>query len=167
MDNQANASGAGNAKLLPILVILIVLLIAAGLFLFMNKEQTPVLDSSPDVSQELSVQTTQLGAGETPRGIPANLPMQTGNQVLQNYEALANDGRLQSTKIFSTSLSVAQALQIYTSFFEDLNWVRNTTGTLQSPVLMKNKQDSLMIIVTKESAQEDTIVEISLTQHNQ
>jgi hypothetical protein len=165
MDNTENTTGASGSKFLPLMVVLIVLIALAGFFLFMKKDKTGP-DTTPDgTEQEFSFEKRELGLAETLSGFPSDLPMQTGNQVLQNYEAESNDGRLQSTKKFTTSLSVTQALQTYTNFFISKDWLRNTDGALASPVLMRRGSNVLMISVSQDSTDSDTIVEITLTQN--
>ncbi len=165
MENQSTSNSSIGKKIFAILLVIAIIIVGATLYVYsqQTKDQTdPITEIN---SGEFSAEVRELGLAETLSGFPADLPMQTGNQVLKNYEAESNDGRLQSTKRFTTSLTVAQALQTYTNFFVSKDWVRNVEGALQSPVLMRRGENTLIISVSQESTGADTIVEITLTQN--
>lgn len=152
-----------------IIVFLLILLLALAGYFYRRNANTGVerLFGEEISLADFRVKTTELPVGANPVGIPVDLPMQEGNQILANTESRATDGRIQSVKKFSTSLTVAKALQTYVSFFESKGWVRNSSGALQSPVLLRNKQNALSISAVRGLGESYTVVEISLIQVNQ
>lgn len=165
MENTQTTSNSNSKRKLLLIVVFVALIIAGIFYFYQNQNITEFANDGSISLDEFRVSTIELSAGENPTGIPADLPMQIGNRILQNTESRTVDGRIQSVKKFTTSFTEAQALQTYTQFFEGQNWVRSESGVLESPVLMRNKQNSLLIVVATEFS--ETVVELSLTQQNQ
>jgi hypothetical protein len=154
-------------------IILIVLLIAAGFFWFFIRENNgQTADNNKDRLQpqqaaaDFNVETKQLAKTQILRGFPTNLPQEEGGKILQNYESQSSDGRLQSTKKFTSTSTPQAALTKYANFFEDLGWARNSKDSIKSPALFSKGQDILMIVSNKESGENNTVVEITMIQKN-
>ncbi len=151
-------------------LIIIVLLVAAGFFwFFMKKNDSPSVVKedrlqAQQAAAEFKVETKQLGKTQILSGFPTNLPQEEGGTILQNYESKSSDGRLQSTKKFTSTLGTQSALTKYVNFFEDLGWNRSSKDPVKSPALFAKGQDILMIVANKESGEKNTVVEITMIQ---
>lgn len=143
---------------------LIVLLILAGFFWFLwskNYLNNKTTTNTP----EFKVETKDVNKTQTLKGFPDNLPSESGGKILQNSESSTNDGRTQSTRKFTSSLSPQKALVKYASFFEDLGWVRNSTEAIKSPALFSKDNNILMIVANEDSATKGSILEVSVIQN--
>lgn len=157
-------------KALVLGIILIVLLLIVGLFLFLREKKTT---SNQDLANfykekyEFKSKTQQLAENELLSGFPVTFPKEADSKILQNYESTSNkDNRVQSTKKFTSKMSAQAALIKYANFFEDLGWKRNTTDQIASPALFTKDSDLLMIVTTPGSESSDTVVEITIVQSN-
>lgn len=117
----------------------------------------------------LEVTTSQLSPSETPAGLPKNLPIEKGTTVLQNYQSITNDGRLQSTKQITSFKQPKEALDTYIDFFNKLGWVGGYSESAsiidgQQTAQMKDKTGSLLIVSRPVSAGKTT-VEFTLIQN--
>lgn len=147
-------------KISLLIVLTILLLIVAGVFFYlMPKKQME--NSRPE---DFKVTTEEVKGVQTLQGFPVNLPVEAGSIDLQNYESTSNDGRIQSTKKFTTELTITEATQKYVEFFKKLGW--QVTAKTTSPVLLVRKNDALKIEVTKSSEKNaKSVVEITLVQN--
>lgn len=160
MDNQ---TGSHSKHVFIIFIILIVSLLVAGFFLFRwyrNYKAKPATSQTAG----FKVDTTDLSKVAQLKGFPKNFPLEAGQKVLQNSESKSNDGRLQSTKKFTSSLSAQRALTAYADFFKKNGWTSNTTGTIESPAIFSKNQDILMIVTSKDVITSKTVVEITIVQ---
>jgi hypothetical protein len=149
-----------NKNLLRILVVVgLGALIAAG-FYFYNLKKHP-----RQQQQQFSVDKKVLAASQLPKGFPSNLPVEAGSTILQNYEATANDGRLQSTRVMTTKKTLAQAVKIYSDFYSKLGWdiVPTTNPDDNTVEALLRKGNDTALIVAKNNGDQKT-VEITLTQ---
>jgi hypothetical protein len=154
-----------NRKLLLIAGILAVALILLAAFYFFYKKSR--FGSNVPEVQTFAVTKQDLPDSQIPSGFPADLPLEADTQVTQNYEATTTDGRKQSKRIFSTTKTLAQAMQIYTNFFTRLDWVEIPTpnsepGSLVS--LLRKGDDVLNISVKTDSKTNLKTVELTLTE---
>src|SRR6478672_5855138 len=83
--------------------IVLIVLAALALF-FLNKRA-----SHP----KFTMSTAQLSPSEVPSGLPKDLPMDKGSQVLQNYESQTSDSRRQSTRQITSTKAPKEALAFY------------------------------------------------------
>lgn len=151
-------------KINLLIVLAIALLIVTGLFLYLQPEGQNILTSKKSITEkEFKLETKEAADSVILSGFPKDLPMESGSQVLQSYESNSGNGRLQSTKKFTSSLSVSAALEKYTDFFKDNGWAQTGDLTQASPVILSKKDDTTMLVVTDDS-DNGTVVEVTILQ---
>jgi hypothetical protein len=143
-----------------IILVGIVLIIAAGLWLYFLNNQYR--------TRPLQVTTTELTKGQTPVGLPENLPTEVGSKVLQNYESTTNDGRTQSTKQITSSKAPRAALDEYIQFYKDQGYIggyaESASQANGQQVAQMEKGGNLLMIVATPAGTNKTIIEFTLTQ---
>ncbi len=137
----------------------------AGFFWFSYFNKSNKSLNNKNNTADFKLETKELSKTEALPGFPKDFPIEAGSTILQNYQATTSDGRIQSTKKFTTKLSTVEALDKYTRFFENLEWL-NTGNGKQSPVLLKKKNDTLTILATQSSTDKSiTELEVILVQN--
>lgn len=146
--------------MLGIAIGIIAILVLFFVYQRTNRQQTPLLQVSTD----------QLQASETPVGLPADMPVEPGTKVLQNYISTTNDGRMQSTKQITSRKSPKEALDFYADFFKKAGW----EGGLSQPVESQDPTTPLtaqfknsigdLVIVARPYETDQTSVEFTLIQ---
>lgn len=148
-----------------LLVLAVLLLLVAGLFLYLQPEGVNILTGKRDVAEkDFKLETKDTPSSAILTGFPKDLPMEAGSKVLQSYESDSGNGRLQSTKKFTTTLSVSVALEKYTSFFKDTGWLQTDSDVKTSPITLIKKNDTVMVVATNDP-DNGTVVEITILQN--
>lgn len=150
-------------------VIALVMVVGIGLFLLLrNRTETtaPALNHNVP-AKEFTVDKKDISAAVVPKGFPEKLVTESGAKILQNYEATASDGRIQSTRVITTSKPLADAVSSYQKFFEDDMWlsVSTTKPDTNTITIVMRKNDSILLIVGKNDASTlERTVELTLTE---
>lgn len=152
-----------NKKLLTVGILLVLAAAVAGGF-YAYKQQHIV----EEVEIPFSVEKTELSGGQLPTGFPKDLPIAAGANILENYEAKASDGRLQSTISFTTQANLEAAVASYVEFFEGKNWLEIeglfSSATESVTAMMKYQEDRLMIEAKSDPSTNQHIVKLDLLQ---
>jgi hypothetical protein len=160
---MAQTNTSANIPRTPItvaIVLAVIALIAAALYW-----QKFGGNSAP---RPFAVEKTQLSSDSIPKGFPADLPTESGAQVLENHEATTTDGRLQSTRKIITTKSLTAAAEEYQRFFEKHGWkvIPTDSASEQSvTVLMRKENDTLTIVAMESSQTNRRTVELALTEY--
>jgi len=157
MENQIDK------KTIILLLLIIVLFLAAGFFFFFQKRTSEQQLTGQTENISLTAKNDLLN-NKLPANFPSDFPMEDIKELKQNYQSVSPQGTLQSTRVMTTALTPAQALLTYTKFFEEKDWVRNQSGALLSPVLLRNKNLTLMIVATINKDTKDTTLEVTINQ---
>jgi hypothetical protein len=148
-----------NKTLLKIaLVVALAAIVAAG-FYYYNANTEPQTEGE----QEFMVEKTELSESELPSGFPENLPEENGVEVLENYEAVTEDGRTQSTRVMTTERTSAQAAKVYSDFFAKLGWNEISNEDNGDVVILMKNGDNTLLIEAREGADQST-VSLTLTE---
>lgn len=148
-----------------LLVLAVLLLLVAGLFLYLQPEGVNKMTGKRDVAEkEFKLETKDAPSSAILAGFPKDLPMEAGSKVLQSYESDSGNGRLQSTKKFTTALSVSAALEKYTTYFQGSGWLQTDSDAKTSPITLIQKNDTVMIVATNDP-DNGTVVEITILQN--
>ncbi|MDP3993941.1 MAG: hypothetical protein U1C57_00455 [Candidatus Doudnabacteria bacterium] len=102
-----------NKNLLMALAGAVILLLA--LVIFWQKPKSNDRGTAELVKKELA-------PNEAPAGFPAEIPIEEGAVIAQNYEVDAPDGRHQATRVFISTKTVSQNYQIYSQFLSQNDW---------------------------------------------
>jgi hypothetical protein len=68
-----------------------------------------------------------------PQKFPADIPLEAGALVTQNYNATTPDGQFQATRMFVTAKSLDENLAIYTAYFKKAGW--DVKSTVNQPAI--------------------------------
>jgi basic membrane lipoprotein Med (substrate-binding protein (PBP1-ABC) superfamily) len=144
-----------------VLILLAIAALAAGAFFYMGKS------GKKANNQKTEVVKTEVSASQLPAGLPKNLPIEAGSQIIQNYEAKStNSETIQGTKKFTTEKSLEDAVKTYTDFFAKTAWEiidSQKTNDYES-ALMRRNDSTVLVVARKDSALGKNVVEISLTE---
>lgn len=153
-----------NKRLLAIAIIVgLGALVVAGFYLLNKPNFTQIIENP---QKSFAVEKKDLALNEVPGGFPKDLPVEAGSKVSQNYQASTTDGRIQSTRVVTTSDSLVAGVKIYSDFFVNLGWTEIDT---ESPVagrvnaLFRRKDDTLLVVAYSDATKQNKI-ELTLTE---
>lgn len=107
------APQASKSKLITIILICIVLL-GVILYFFSN------IFVSKDIQFENTI--TELPAGEMPANMPQDIVLAEDSTIISNYMATTPSGKIQSTFIYKTQLTLNDLASRYTDHFIKNGW---------------------------------------------
>ncbi len=110
----------------------------------------------------LKVERHEVSADTLPERFPANIPLEAGTGLIQNYTASAPGVPFQATREFSTHRTIAENFAIYKTFFSNFGWelvsatsssyatvlASNTTLNLQASVLITDPGNERTVNIT-------------------
>lgn len=154
-----------NKKLLVVAgVVGLGAIIAAG-FYFSSSKNINKYDKNE--AKPFAIEKKELPAGDIPIGIPKNLPIEKGSEILQNYESTTTDGRIQSTRVSTTNVALEKAKNDYREFFISLGWTdipTNVGDTNTATALLRQQDDVVTIVARNNVATKERTVEITVIQ---
>lgn len=111
----------------------------------------------------LKVTKTEVPAGQLPEGFLAGIPMEKGAAITQNYNALAETGLFQATRVFVTAKSLDANFTLYLGYLKTNSWkITNTVNLAQTKVLSASKgPENLQITISQNSITKVKTVDIS------
>ncbi len=77
-------------------------------------------------STELKVEQKDVDISKLPDTFPADIPLEAGAKITQNYNATTNDGRSQATRAFETTKTLDENYKIYTNYIKNGGWTLGT-----------------------------------------
>lgn len=118
------------------------------------------------MDQPAEIKTSIVPASKAPAGLPENLPMDPGSQILQNYEATTQGDRISGTRRFTTKKSPQLAVKTYQDFFAKTAWqvVEQKEESGYNSVLMQRNESTVLILAREELGTDHNVVEITLTE---
>ena len=113
-----------NKNILMALAGMVILLLALVVFWEKPKTDRP---QSENQNKPDKIIKKDLAADEVPARFPAEVPIEQGAQITQNYEADPPDGTHQATRVFESAKTVAQNYKFYSDFLTKNEWEIQTT----------------------------------------
>ncbi len=111
---------------LPFLIL--VALIVVLLFATKKSPNSAPVSDEPTIKNGLIVQ--EVDKNQVPAKFPSDVPIESDAQILQNFNAITDDGRFQATRVFRTKKSLADNLSIYKNFLTESGFkVESTVNT--------------------------------------
>lgn len=142
-------------KVLWIVALVVVVALAALLFvyLFHSNVQAPAVVTQPP-APKLKVDKHDLAPSQVPDQFPSELlALEKGAKLTQNYNASAADGRFQATRAYETNKSLADAIKVYTDFFNKNGWkIVNTLNQDMLKVVIATKNTVQVLVVADENS---------------
>ncbi len=149
-------------KIIILIVVLALLAIAGGYYMYSKKPVQPV----EQPKAENKVQVKEVSVSEAPAGLPENLPIEPGSQVIQNYSATSSGNSIQGTRKFTTNKTLTEAVKTYSDFFAKTAWIvvdtQKDDGT--ESALLKRNNSTILILARKDSTLGKNVVELTLTE---
>ena len=104
----------------------------------------------------------QVDKSKLPERFPADIPLETGAKIEQNFNATQGD-RLQATRQFVSQKSVKENYDLYTQWLEQHGW--KIAATLDQPNLKAisatKGEDSIHVSINKNSLSAEVTADIS------
>jgi len=150
-------------KRLLLLIALVALAIIIAVILWQQKKDKAPAQTNENIG---NIQVKAIEPGDVPGGLPENLPIEPGSEVLQNYQATANGDRIQGTRKFTTKKPLASAIKTYTDFFKASAWVvvDEQNGDGYQTVLLRRNDSTVLVVVREDAAAKKNVVEITLSE---
>ncbi len=151
-------------RILVGLVILVVISGVVALVVFFVRKNKPQPNAT-NTKVESPIKKTEVSSDKLPDKFPANLPIEAGANISQNYNANANDGRFQATRAFETKETLAKNLTIYTEYLKTNGWTIGSSVDQPAYKMVsgsKGKQQ-LQISMSENSGTKVKTVSMSLT----
>lgn len=99
-------------------LLLIYLLVSGGL----GRQQSSVNQKGSANQPKFSVAKKEVAKEQAPSGFPADIPIEAGAKIVQNYQADTTDGRHQATRVFESAKTVKQNYQLYLDWLTKNGW---------------------------------------------
>ena len=123
-----------NKKVLILIVVLAV--IAAGAVIWKAKRVPvkPINPGNQGQSSQPKVEVTAIDPTKLPQGLPSDLPMESGAQVLQNFEAKDPvSGKTQASRAYVSKKTLDEVFASYQSYLQKNGW--SVQSTINQPGL--------------------------------
>ncbi len=148
-----------------IITLVIIVLLLAG-YLAFSKGQLKQNNGKKDQQiseRQLNVRKEEVKKDQLPKDFPANLPIEEGATITQNYNATSADGTFQATRVFETKKSLDENYKIYQNYLQANGW------KIQADLKQDNYQmllgvkegSSLQVSINKNSVNGISTVDIS------
>lgn len=133
----------------------------ATMFIDQASDGTKKDDGNPS-----KITKSEVADDKLPSKMPANIPQETGAQVMDNFTAVNDEGLYQATREFETAKSLAENLTLYTNYLKNNDW--DILSTIDKPsfksVVGSRGADRLQITISENSSTKIKTVTISFSQ---
>lgn len=155
-----------NKRIVYLVVLLVVLIIAAVYFFKQTDQTAEVSPEKQETEKATEIKKTDVDVNKNPEKFPADIPIEQGAAILQNYNATAPDGRFQATRVFETKDTLAANLTIYRNYLTKSGYeVKSTVDQPNYKMVFGTKGNaSLQISIDQNSVSNIKTVSISYTE---
>lgn len=142
------------------LVVFAVIVVGALIGLMVTRHNQP-----PAASQiaPLQVNKTEVSTEKLPEKFPTDIPLESGANIINNYNATTPDGRFQATRTFQTSKSLSDNLAIYSKYLTDHKWVVKTVSGSESAKMVSGSKDNQRLQITLSENSESHIKTVAIS----
>jgi len=160
------------AKYITALIVVVALVLVLAAFMvryFMGQHrQQPVSQPqvfNPKPGQSLPVVKNDVPKNVAPQGFPADIPIESGATITQNYNATAPNGMFQATREFQTKQSLGQNFALYSNYFASSGWkITNSLNLANVKILNAKKGNAnLQITIFQNTTTKQNSISISYT----
>ena len=156
-------------KIIILLVLAIIAALLGAVYLIQSKDTKPT--EQPQVKNEEPTEKNDLVRKEVdpsklPEKFPADMPMEAGATVTQNYNATGPDGGIQASRAFITAKTLAENITIYRNYLTKAGYdVKEILNRDNIKVLYGVKGNtSITVAVNENSVNKEKVVNISYTE---
>lgn len=149
-------------KLLVVVAALLALLFVAYQMSTKSRDAQPAA-ANPQLAE---VEKVNVDYSQAPEKFPADIPIEPGAQITQNYNATSPDGRFQATRTFVTEAALATNLRLYTEYLTNNGWeIKATTDNPTYKMVMGAKgNQSIQVSIDENKVTKIKTVSISYTE---
>ncbi len=104
------------------IVAIVAVALAVVVVLIDRKDGT----SQTKTSTEFKVTQRDVDQSKLPDKFPADIPLEQGAKITQNYSSTTADGHYQATREFETKKTLAENVKLYTDYFKKNGWIIGT-----------------------------------------
>ncbi len=147
-----------------IAVILLIVVISLLMMFVVKKKQPTTVQTQ--TSQNNLVKKQDVDVNKNPEKFPADIPIESGAKITQNYNATAQDGRFQATRVFETKKTLDENLTIYKNYLSKAGYkVQSTVDQNNYKMIFGTKDEaSLQISIDNNTAFNIKTVSINYTE---
>lgn len=127
MNETGNTSKNILLAVVGVIVLLVIILFLSGSGPKTGQKPNPYKQEPQKVTRQ------EVPKEQAPSGFPADIPIETGAKITQNFLAKVSDGRTQATRVFESKKTVKQNYDLYASFLTKNTW--KTDGSSETPNL--------------------------------
>ena len=173
MDNEVQnpvpTPSSGNKK--PLVIVLVILVVVAAGIVWYSQSRTQPQTQQPPASGQTAdqlpqIKKTEVPTNKLPDGFPADIPLEAGASITQNYNA-EGTGLVQATRVWTTQQTLDASFLVYTKFFNNAKNGWKVLTTLNQPQLKSisvSKGDVQVIVtINQNSITQEKTVSISAT----
>lgn len=128
-----------------LLVIVAVLILAFVLYKFIGSKQESVKLQTPE---KAIVEKTDVDFSKSPEKFPANIPIEAGAKLTQNYNATTPEGEFQATRSFITTKSLDENVKIYSNILEKDGWKSSVVVDNSNFKMISGTKDKKQITIS-------------------
>ena len=152
-----------------LVLIIMILALAIGLTMIVSMVMQTNMSNTAnpqDNASQSKVRKADISQDRLPNKFPADMPIEAGAVITQNFNAFAEDGSYQATRAFETSKSLAENMTVFRQYMTKNGWeIKSSVDnpTLKSVVGAKGSQ-RLSVSASDNPATKVKTVTITLTE---
>jgi hypothetical protein len=147
-------------------VVVLVVVLALVLVIRSSKKPQSGTGNKP-ASGSLQVTKTEVPPGTAPQGFPADIPIEAGAKITQNYNATAGNGLFQATRVFDSSKSMDQNFAIYSDYLKSAGWTVVNTLNLSTTKVLAAKKGAANLQITIAQNTVTKVISVSISYSEQ
>lgn len=149
-----------------VLVLAVVVISFATLIYVYNTTGFYHKQEAKPQTQEEKLVKKDVPTNIVPNNFPADVPIEQGAKITQNYNATTSDGRFQATRAFETSKAMKDNITLYKDFLTRAGYKLGASIDQDNYKMISGVKDNerLQISVDQNQASKITTVSINYTQ---
>jgi hypothetical protein len=143
--------------------IAIVAVVVISLVKKQSNETTPPTQQNQNQDQQTG-KKTEVPTSQLPARFPADIPLEAGAQITQNYNADGPEGQYQASRVFISKQTLDANLATYQAYFKAKGWKVGATINEANYKFITGTKDNAQLQVTAQLANGQKTVTISYTE---
>lgn len=159
-----------NKKIAITVVIVVALAVIAAMAVKISKRpssKAPASQAGQQGSQPMKVVQTDVPVTKTPDSFPVNIPMEKDAKITQNYNAKAENGLYQATRVFESVKSLDENFKIYSDYINSNGWKLVSSLNQENLKALAAQKDKGNLQVTLNENSQTHIKTVSVTYSEQ
>lgn len=113
--------------------VLAILIAVAIIFALVKKLIETPKETPKEPVVAAGIQKTEVDHSKLPDKFPADIPIEQGATVTQNYNSTIGDGLFQATRVFETKKSLAENFKLYQDVLTKNGYIIGVNDTVDQP----------------------------------